>query len=112
MNRIGPTSPQPWVNDNVRTGAPIRFYHQGRSAEDAYTLYAPDQVNRKAWHDTIQKRREIKFRRKPVFGIADSAKRYEFFADIKAHHMVLFGTYKLVVVACSIRYLFLFSLLR
>jgi hypothetical protein len=75
----------------MRLGSPIQLYHQGRNGEDAVTLYAPEEVSRRAWNDAIQKQREIKFKRKPAFGIADRAKRYEFFADIQAHDMVLFG---------------------
>lgn len=90
-NKITPSSSS-LLNDNTtRLGAPIRLFHQGRSTEEAYTLYAPDEVNRKSWCEAIEKQRDIKFKRKPAFGIVDIAKRYEFFADIKAHHMVLFG---------------------
>lgn len=59
--------------------------------DGTYTLYAPNEHNRKTWNEVIQKQREIKFKRKPVFDVVDSVKRYEFFAEIRAHHMVIFG---------------------
>lgn len=92
-NRISP-SVQAFNQSNIRYGSPIRFFHEGRNIEDAYTLFTPDEANRKAWNESIKKQKQVKFENKPVFETVDSAKRYEFFADIKAHHMVLFGKTK------------------
>lgn len=79
---------------NMRLGLPITFYHQGRTSEDVFTLYAPNEANLKSWVQAIQKQRNTKLKRQPAFDIVNSVKRYEFFADIKAHHMTIFGKKK------------------
>ncbi|CAO3648387.1 unnamed protein product [Mucor hiemalis] len=71
-------------------GAPLTFYHQGGNIDDTLTVYAPSEQNRRSWDTAIQKQRDIKFKRKPVFDIIDTVKRYEFFAEIAVHHMVVF----------------------
>lgn len=75
----------------TRVGLPITFYHQGSNVHDTLTLYAPTEQGRKSWNTAIQNQREIKFKRKPVFDIVDTVKRYEFFAEIAVHQMITFG---------------------
>ncbi|KAL9544966.1 hypothetical protein PS6_008487 [Mucor atramentarius] len=90
-NRISPSTAHNQILDSgPKQGSPITFFHQGRNMDGTYTLYAPNEHNRKTWNEVIQKQREIKFKRKPVFDVVDSVKRYEFFAEIRAHHMVIF----------------------
>jgi hypothetical protein len=93
-NRISPYNShqtQQLLDQNSKLGSPITFYHQGRSVDDTLTLYAPNEPNRKSWYEMIQKQRDIKFKRQPAFDVVDCVKRYEFFAEIKIHHMVVFG---------------------
>ncbi|RCH89004.1 RHO1 GDP-GTP exchange protein 2, partial [Rhizopus stolonifer] len=97
-HKINTFNSQP-IEQNTRTGAPITFYHQGKNLEDAITLYAPNEPNRKSWNETIQKQRDTKLKRQPAFEIVDSTKRYEFFADIKAHHMLIFDQGKSYMLA-------------
>ncbi|KAI9470069.1 MAG: CNH domain-containing protein [Benjaminiella poitrasii] len=88
-NKISPY--QSVIIDQSNLAFPIQLYHQGKTLEDIYMLYAPNEPNRKAWHEVIQKQRDLKLvNRPPVFNVVDRVKRYEFFAEIKAHHMVIF----------------------
>jgi hypothetical protein len=93
-NRISPHNShntQQLLDQNSKLGFAITFYHQGRSVDDTHTMYAPNEPNRKSWHEAIQKQRYIKFKRQPVFDVVGCVKRYEFFAEIKIHHMIVFG---------------------
>lgn len=90
-NRTSPYSSQQQLDQNSKLGSPITFYHQGRSVDETHTVYAPNEQNRKTWYETILKQRDIKFKRQPVFDVVDCVKRFEFFAEIKTHHMVVFG---------------------
>lgn len=103
-SKISPSSPtldNQILNNNAATrlGVPITFYHQGSNVDDTLTLYAPTDQNRKAWNNIIQKQREIKFKRKPIFDIVDAVKRFEFFAEITVHHMVTFNQGKSYMLA-------------
>ncbi|KAF1796532.1 hypothetical protein V8B55DRAFT_1469504 [Mucor lusitanicus] len=90
-NKIAPSTAHNQILDSgPKQGAPITLFHQGRNVDSTYTLYAPTEHNRKTWNEIIQKQRDIKFKRKPLFDVVDSVKRYEFFAEIRAHHMVIF----------------------
>lgn len=84
-------SPDQAILQVTRVGLPITFYHQGGNANDNFTLYAVTDQSRKSWNTAIQKQREIKFKRKPVFDVVDTVKRYEFFIEITVHQMVLYG---------------------
>lgn len=86
--RISPDQPLP---QHTKQGVPITFYHQGSNAYDTVTLYAATENNRKSWNTAIQKQREIKFKRKPIFDLVDTVKRFEFFTEITVHQMVIFG---------------------
>ena len=44
-----------------------------------------------SWNQAVQKQRNAKLKRQPAFDVVNSVKRYGFFADIKVHHMVIFG---------------------
>ncbi|GAN05538.1 CNH-domain-containing protein [Mucor ambiguus] len=90
-NKIAPSSTHNQILDSgPKQGAPITLFHQGRNVDSTYTLYAPTEHNRKTWNEIIQTQRDIKFKRKPIFDLVDSVKRYEFFAEIRAHHMAIF----------------------
>lgn len=91
--KISPDQPLPQI---TRLGLPITFYHQGSNVHDTLTLYAPSEQGRKSWNTAIQNQREIKFKRKPVFDIVDTVKRYEFFAEIAVHQMITFGKFHFV----------------
>lgn len=93
-NKISPSNHNQILDSGPKLGSPITFFHQGRNVDGTHTLYAPNEHNRKTWSEVIQNQREIKFKRKPLFDIVDNVKRYEFFAEIRAHHMVIFGMYK------------------
>ncbi|GAA5816202.1 hypothetical protein MFLAVUS_009728 [Mucor flavus] len=94
--RISPDQPLP---QNTKQGVPITFYHQGSNAYDTVTLYAATENSRKSWNTAIQKQREIKFKRKPIFDLVDTVKRYEFFTEITVHQMVIFDQGRLYMLA-------------
>lgn len=96
-NKISPSNLSQILDNGPRLGSPITFFHQGRNVDGTHTLYAPNEHNRKTWSEIIQNQREIKFKRKPLFSIVDNVKRYEFFAEIRTHHMVIFGIYKVYI---------------
>jgi hypothetical protein len=98
-SKISPSMDNQLLNNTIRLGVPITFYHQGSNVDDTLTLYAPSDQNRKSWISIIQKQREIKFKRKPIFDIVDAVKRFEFFADITVHHMVTFDQGKSYMLA-------------
>ncbi|KAI8367364.1 hypothetical protein EDC96DRAFT_506546 [Choanephora cucurbitarum] len=87
---------------NMRVGLPIAFFHQGRASEDIFTLYAPNEPNLKSWVQAVQKQRSAKLKRQPAFDVINSVKRYEFFADIKVHHMVIFDQGKSYLLATDV----------
>ncbi|CEP07864.1 hypothetical protein [Parasitella parasitica] len=90
-NKISPSvNNQQILDSSHKLGLPITFFHQGRNLDGTFTLYAPNEHNRKTWDQVIQKQKDIKFKRKPLFDVVASVKRYEFFAEIRAHHMVIF----------------------
>ncbi|KAI8637471.1 CNH domain-containing protein [Parasitella parasitica] len=89
-NKVSPSVNNQILDGGPRLGLPITFFHQGRNLDGTLTLFAPSEHNRKTWDQIIQRQRDIKFKRKPLFDVVDSVKRYEFFAEIRVHHMIIF----------------------
>ncbi|KAG2201247.1 hypothetical protein INT47_006750 [Mucor saturninus] len=94
--KISPDQPLAQI---TRVGFPFTFYHQGSNVNDTLTLYTPTEQGRKSWHTAIQNQRDIKFKRKPVFDVVDTVKRYEFFAEIAVHQMITFDQGKYYMLA-------------
>jgi hypothetical protein len=83
----------PSSNTTQRPNTAITFYHQCRRADESITLHALTELNRNNWKNKIEKVKDIKAKKQPIFEVVHSVQKCEFFSNMSIYHMITFSKF-------------------